>query len=128
MNHRVLRVNELIRRELGTIFEKNFTFSGSLVTIHDVQVTPDLKQCFVYVGVIGKGMSSEDVLKKLSEKRGSIQRDLFKRVILKNSPVLTFRADTSIERGVRVLNIIESLPEIPDDPEPTEGTLPPPAE
>jgi ribosome-binding factor A len=116
MNHRLLRVRELIRRELGTIFEKSFSFSGSLVTIHDVEVTPDLKQCFVYVGVIGKGMTSEEVIKKLTEKRGAIQRDLFKRVVLKNSPVLTFRADESIERGVRVLNIIESLPEIPDAP------------
>ena len=107
------------------IFEKNFRFDGSLVTIHDVEVTPDLKQCFVYVGVLGKGMTSEEVIQKLTEKRGSIQRDLFKRVVLKNSPVLTFRADESIERGVRVLNIIESLPEIPDEP-PAEPGAPTP--
>jgi ribosome-binding factor A len=116
MNHRVLRVRELIRRELSTILEKDFRFNDCLVTIHDVDVTPDLKQCFVYIGVIGKGMTSEEVLAKLTEKRGMIQRDLFKRVILKHSPVLAFRADTSIERGVRVLNLIESLPEIPDEP------------
>ena len=123
MNHRVLRVRELIRRELSTILEKDFRFNDCLVTIHDVDVTPDLKQCFVYIGVIGKGMTSEEVLAKLTEKRGMIQRDLFKRVILKHSPVLAFRADTSIERGVRVLNLIESLPEIPDEPTDSEAPM-----
>jgi ribosome-binding factor A len=42
--------------------------------------------------------------------RRIIQRDLYKRVVLKNSPSLTFIADDSVERGVRVLNLIENLP------------------
>jgi ribosome-binding factor A len=116
MSHRVLRVKELIRRELGRILEKDFEFGGALVTIHEVDLTPDLKQCFVYVGVLGKSGQEEGILKKLETKRGIIQRALYKRVILRNSPQLTFRLDTSIERGVRVLQLIETLPEpLPDE-------------
>ena len=110
MTHRLRRVQELIRRELGPILERNFTFPGAFVTIHDVNITPDLKQCFVYVGILGEGESPESITRRLNSSRGSIQRDLYKRVVLKNSPTLTFKADDSVERGVRVLNLIENLP------------------
>jgi ribosome-binding factor A len=120
MNHRILRVKELIRREVGTILERNFTFNGALVTIHDVDMTPDLKQCFIYVGVLGKGEPVDVIIQRLNEGRGLIQRQLFKRVVLKNSPTLIFKHTDSVERGVRVLNIIENLPPPAEDAEAPE--------
>jgi ribosome-binding factor A len=122
MTHRVQRVQELIRRELGPIMERNFAFPGCIVTVHDIDVSPDLKQCFVYVGILGKGEPVESIIKKLNSGRGLIQRNLYKRVVLKNSPILTFKADESVERGVRVLNLIQSLPTPTDD---TAPDLPP---
>ncbi len=118
MTHRLKRVSELIKRELGTILERNFEFSGAFVTIHEVNITPDLKHAVIYVGVLGKGDSHEGILKRLNAGRPLIQRELFKRVVLKNSPTLHFKETDSIERGVRVLNIIENLPEPAADPEP----------
>lgn len=115
MTHRIQRVKELIRRELGPILSKLFTFSGSLVTIHEVDMTPDLKQCFVYVGILGKGEDPASIVGKLNAARGLIQRTLYKRVVLKNSPTLHFKADDSIERGVRVLHLIENLPPPAED-------------
>jgi ribosome-binding factor A len=117
MTHRVQRVQELIRRELGPILDKNFSFGGCLATIHEVSLTPDFKQCFVYVGILGKAQSPEAILKKLNDGRGMIQKDLYKRVKLKNSPSLTFKHDDSVERGVRIVNLIETLPEpLPEEP------------
>ncbi|MFZ4763766.1 MAG: 30S ribosome-binding factor RbfA [Roseimicrobium sp.] len=110
MTHRVQRVQELIRREIGTILERNFKFTGSIATVHEVSLTPDLKQCFIYIGVLGNGDAPESIIKRLNDGRGLIQRDLYKRVILKNSPSLVFKFDDSIERGVRVLSLIENLP------------------
>lgn len=121
MNHRVQRVSELIRRELSTILEKDFRFEGILVTIHDVVPTPDFKQAFVYIGVLGKEHQKEMVLKKLNTQRGNIQRDLYKRVILRNSPSLVFRVDETIERGVRVLDLINNLPPMADPAPEAEG-------
>jgi len=117
VTHRIQRVKELIRRELGPILSRIFTFSGSLVTIHEVDLTPDLKQCFIYIGILGKGEPADTIVKKLNAGRSIIQRNLYKRVVLKNSPTLTFKADDSVERGVRVLNLIENLPPpAPDAP------------
>ncbi len=124
MTHRLQRVKELIRRELGMILEKDYDFGGLLVTIHDVDITPNLKQCFIYLGVLGRDDADERVLKKLNAARPQIQRALYKRVILRNSPQLFFRIDHSIERGVNVLNLIESLPEpLPDEDLPADGEL-----
>lgn len=121
MTHRLQRVKELIRRELGMILEKDHDFGGLLVTIHDVDLTPDLKQCFIYLGVLGRDNTGESVLKKLNAARPQIQRALYKRVILRNSPQLMFRIDHSIERGVHVLNLIQSLPEpLPDEEAPVQ--------
>lgn len=117
MTHRVQRVQELIRRELGPILDRTFVFQGCIVTIHGVSLTPDLKQCFVYVGILGKQQSPEAILKRLNDAHGVIQRDLYKRVKLKNSPSLIFKHDNSVERGVHLVNLIETLPEpLPDEP------------
>jgi len=111
MNHRLLRVKELIRRELGMILEKNHKFEGALVTIHDVDITPDLKQCFIFIGVLGAQGDPKQIVYKLNDIRAVLQRELYKRVVLKNSPTLHFKYDTSVERGVQILSAIESLPE-----------------
>ena len=111
MTHRVERVRELIRRELAMVLEKNYTFDGLLVTLHDVNITPDLKSCRVWVGVLGgKTWQQEQAVEKLRTNRGMIQRELFKRVKLKYSPQLFFRLDRSIERGVRIVQAIDDLP------------------
>ena len=44
-----------------------------------------------------------------------------KRVVLRNTPRLTFVADDSVERGVRVLNILEELGDIETSGEESES-------
>jgi ribosome-binding factor A len=75
------------------------------------------------VGILGKEHAAPNIVRKLNDGRHLISRELYKRVILKNSPSLTFKYDASIERGVRLLHIIENLPEpLPDEePAPEEG-------
>lgn len=110
MSLRIQKVRELMRREISMIVERNYSFDGSLVTIHSAEPTHDLRQCFVYVGVIGKPHQQQAAIDKLTKERAFIQRDLYKRVKLRNSPQLFFRLDKSVERGVPLLNIIDNLP------------------
>lgn len=99
------------------ILEREFTFGGALVTVHDVDPTPDLKQCFVYIGILGKAGGEQRILDKLMAERPFIQRHLYKRVTLRNSPQLFFRLDRSVERGVKVVQAIEDLPPPAEDEE-----------
>ena len=119
MSQRISRVNELLKREISSFVEKNFEFPGVLVTIHDVDTATDLKTAKVFVGVIGSATESKEIVDKLNHKHGMIQNAVMKRVVLRNTPQLTFKIDDSIERGVKVLDILDEIGEIdlPDDPE-----------
>ena len=57
MSRRLDRVNELLKREISQVVQREFEWSGLLVTIGAVVVAPDLKDAKVFVGVVG---GSED--------------------------------------------------------------------
>jgi ribosome-binding factor A len=109
MKHRLERVNELIRRELGDLITREFRFEGQLVTVQQVDVTPDLKHAHIYVSVIGADADRHKAMASLHDSRVTLQRDLAKRVILKYTPQLHFKLDDAIVRGTRVLSIIDEL-------------------
>ncbi len=119
MSQRISRVNELLKREISNFVEKSFEFPGVLVTIHDVDTATDLKTAKVFVGVIGSATESKEIVDRLNHKRGMIQNAVMKRVVLRNTPQLTFKVDDSVERGVKVLDILDEIGEI-DLPEDSE--------
>jgi ribosome-binding factor A len=115
MKHRLERVNEVLKRELSELFSRELNFEPEvLVTIPAVEISPDLRQCNVYVSVIGTEYQKSDVIAELEEHRIGLQRELSRRVVLKYTPHLDFKLDSSIERGNRVLEIIQDLDQPPD--------------
>ncbi len=109
MKNRLIRVRELLQRELGTIIARDHAFPNVLVTVNDVDITPDLKHAYVYIGVIGPGHRAEHVVEVLNHQHGELQSRVSKRVILKNTPRFHFRLDHSVERGVRITSIMETI-------------------
>ena len=108
MKHRLLRVNELLKRELSSIITRELTFEGALVTLNQVDVTPDLKHAHAYVSVLGKD-HQEPVMAKLEEHRVILQSALAKAVTLKYTPQIVFHLDDTIERGARVFEILQQI-------------------
>jgi ribosome-binding factor A len=119
MKHRLPRVNELIKRELGDLLTRELTFPAKLVTIQQVDVTPDLKHAHVFISIIGTDEEQRQSMSLLHGARGQLQRTLSKRVILKYTPHLHFKLDVAAERGDRVLNILSDLA-IPEDDQPSQ--------
>jgi ribosome-binding factor A len=118
MKHRIERVKEVVKRELSELVSREINFSSQLlVTVHSVDITPDLRQCHVYVSVMGTAEQKSKVIALLEENRPQLQRDLARRVILKYTPHLHFKLDSSIERGSRVLEIIQDLDQTKSDDE-----------
>ncbi len=119
-SRRLDKVNELMKREIGTFVQKEFDWPGTIVSILDVEITEDLKEGRVWVGVVGR-MAPAQVIDKLSRKRGDIQRAVSRRVVLRNTPKLTFRHDDSARRGVSMVNLLDdieqNLPKAPPLPE-----------
>jgi len=109
MNHRLERVCEVLKRELGALILREISLPVPLVTVSGVDVTPDLKQAHVFISALGTPAQQRKVIALLEHNRVMLQQQLIKRVTFKNTPLLNFRLDESIERGTRVLSIMEEL-------------------
>ncbi len=121
MSKRLLRVNELLKQELGTYISREFEFHGVLVSVHEVKVASNLKKAEVFIGVIGDQNTVKKVIDKLNHKRVAMQSYIAKRVTMKFTPRLEFHSDDSVERGVRILSLLEEIAEQPTaEPSPDE--------
>jgi ribosome-binding factor A len=108
MKHRLLRVNELVKRELSYIIAREINFKGALVSINAVDVSPDLKSAHVFVSTLG-GDNLARIIDRLEAHRPALQAELSRHVVLKYTPHLIFHLDESIKRGARVLEILNDL-------------------
>ncbi|MEA3211751.1 MAG: ribosome-binding factor [Chthoniobacter sp.] len=123
VKHRLQRVNELLKRELGDLILRELSFPAQLVTIQQVDVTPDLKHAHVFVSIIGAEADQHASMAKLHGARTQLQHELSRRVVLKFTPHLHFKLDEAVKRGDHVLNILSELvipeeerkPDEPDD-------------
>ena len=107
MKHRLLRLNELLKRELSGIIAREITFESGLVSINHVDVTSDLKNAHVFVSVLGG--SGSNVIEELEAHRAGLQATRAKNGVLKYTPHLIFHLDHSIERGARVIEIMQQI-------------------
>ena len=108
---RMLRINELLQRELGTLVERDIRpYTPALVTVTAVKTSPDLQHADVYVSVMAKTAEERSaVLKLLQAQRIEFQHELSVRVRMKYTPVLRFHLDLLSAKADRVLMIMEQL-------------------
>ncbi len=116
MKHRLLRVNEVVKRELSVIIAREIDFEGVLVSINDVKVAADLKSAQVFVSALGPAKGA-NVIEILEAHRPMLQAELSRHVVLKYTPHLIFHLDNSIQRGARVLEILHDLEKVRSDDE-----------
>lgn len=116
MKNRLARVREIIKREVSSYIERGITFRGGLVTINRVDITPDLKSCHVFVSVLGSEAERVAALETLEHNRPLIQSQLGRRVVMKYTPRLFFKLDNSVEKGSRIISILDEL-DIPEEEE-----------
>lgn len=107
---RIQRVRELLKRAINEAIRQEFPVSeAGLVTVNDVDVAGDLKSATVFVSVLGNADQQKHGLNLLSNHRARIQDLVARAVVLKYTPKLLFKADDSVLRGNRVLEIIEQI-------------------
>ena len=126
-NGRIIRVNELLKREISAdIFRlfSNSQFDTGALTVTRVETAPDLRDAAVHASIFGHEEERTEMIRFLNRHRKEIQARMSKNVKIKYTPRLHFKLDTSIETGDRVLGILETL-DIPaddggDEPQNTE--------
>ncbi|XP_073027208.1 LOW QUALITY PROTEIN: probable ribosome-binding factor A, chloroplastic [Primulina eburnea] len=84
-------------------------YLSSLTTISDVEISSDLQVVKVYVSVFGDERGKEVSLAGLKSKAKYVRSELGKRMKLRLTPEIRFVEDESIERGSRVLEILDRI-------------------
>lgn len=109
-SHRLQRVAELLKRELGEAIRREVSVEeGGLVSVNGVEVSGDLRLATAFVSILGGKEQKKRSLALLEKCRSRIQDHIARTVILKYTPVLKFALDDSVERGDRLLRIMEKL-------------------
>jgi ribosome-binding factor A len=109
MSDRMRRVNEALREVLsegiGELKDPRIGF----VTVTGVETSPDLRHARVFVSVLGSERKREQSLTGLAAAHGVLQARVARELRLKRTPQLAFEYDPSVERGVRMTQLIDEL-------------------
>lgn len=111
MVYRIERVNSLIRQEISELLRlevKDPRLSG-FVSITEVETSSDLKYAKVFFSFLGSDEEKKEVLSTLISASGFFHNELTKRLNLRHVPELDFRWDDSIEKGARILDLINKV-------------------
>jgi ribosome-binding factor A len=119
-NRRVSRVAELIKREVSQMLIngiKDDRVGTGMVSVTDVDVSGDLQHAKIYVSIYGTEEAKAETMAGLKSATGFVRSELGARVRLRRTPEVTFIEDRSIERGTKVLTLLNKLENArsPDD-------------
>ena len=110
MSLRLERVRELLKREIGAVIRRELPVQeAGLINVNDLEVAPNLKNATVFIGILGGKAQKDKGMEMLEKRRKRIQGLVARGVVLKYTPRLRFVLDESIERGNRILKIMEEL-------------------
>ena len=107
---RMRRVNEAVREVLSDAIAKDLQDPRvGFVTVTAVKTSPDLRHARVYVSVLGDEQARSDTLEGLRSAHGFLQGRVAAELALKHTPAVTFEYDESIDRGMRITQLINRV-------------------
>ena len=110
MDHgRMRRVDEAMRVVLSDAIAKDLKDPRvGFVTVTGVKTSPDLRHARVYVSVLGDEHVRAASLDGLRSAHGYLQGAIASQLTLKRTPALTFHYDDSVDRGMRITELLAS--------------------
>lgn len=118
--HRQTRINEELTHALAQAVRelKDPRISGSVVSITDVDCAKDLKTANVYFSFFSVKYTAKEIKAALKSASGFLRTYLARSVNLRETPLLNFIYDDSIERGNRINAILmDVMPDSKDGDE-----------
>jgi ribosome-binding factor A len=106
------QVAELLHEEISLLIQRRARDPRlGFVTVTGVEMSPDLRVAHVYVSVLGEGEDVEQSLASLRHAASFFRRELSTSLSLRYLPELDFRQDDTLERGLRIDRLLDSLHE-----------------
>jgi ribosome-binding factor A len=113
VSNRIVRINELVQRELNDILRRHYQAEAVAMT---VRVAPDLRDARVFVAIVGGDGAVQEQFRWLRRQAPALRAELGRRIILKYLPRFEYVLDESTVRGARVMQVLDQV--APPAPEP----------
>ena len=110
-SRRIARLNDQIRADIADLIAREMKdprVSG-LISVTGVDIAPDLSSAKVYISVLGTPEERKRALTALRNAAGFLRTQLATRLTIRRAPELHFVADTSIERGERIMELLREV-------------------
>ena len=102
------RVNEAVREVVSVRIAEGLRDPRiGFVTVTSVDTSPDLRHARVYVSVLGTAEEREATMAGLESAHGVLQQSVASELRLKHTPTLQFVFDESIDRGMRISELLD---------------------
>ncbi len=106
---RIRRLDVALRAVLGDAISKDLQDPRvGFVTVTAVNISQDLRRARVYVSVLGDERARDASLEGLRSAHGFLQARVAAELSLKHTPTLTFEFDESVQRGMRISQLIDA--------------------
>ena len=113
-SQRMLRVGELVRHALATLFARgdieDEALAGAVITVPEVRMTPDLKIANAYVMPLG-GTHADEIVAALNRHRKFIRGRVAPQIDLKYAPEIRFFVDETFEGCLLLNSVLETFEE-----------------
>ena len=105
---RMRRVNEAVREVLSARIAEGLADPRiGFVTVTSVDTSPDLRHARVFVSVLGDERARQQTLAGLGSAHGLLQGTIAAELRMKRTPTLQFVFDESIDRGMRISELLD---------------------
>lgn len=111
-SRRVARVAALIKREVSQMLLseiKDDRVGAGMVSVTDVDVSGDLQHAKIFVSIYGTEAAKQETMAGLESSVNYVRRELGNRMQLRRTPTIKFLADSSLERGDYMLNLLNKI-------------------
>lgn len=109
MSNRLLRINELMQREISAHLRKRYTSEATAITISGVEITGDLHEAKIFYSVVGDADAVERAGKWLRGRLPELRSVVAKNVVIRHVPTLTVHLDTSSARALRIEQLLDEI-------------------
>ena len=108
---RVDRLNSLLKEVISDVIRKEVKnpHVNELVTVTRVDITSDLRYAKVYISVLGTDAEKQETLAALNSASGFIAVNSSKKITLRYFPSLTFILDDSVEKQMRIEELLHKI-------------------
>jgi ribosome-binding factor A len=117
-SRRVSKVSSLIKREVSQMLLseiKDDRVGAGMVSITEVEVSGDLQHARIFVSIYGTAEAKAETMEGLRSSASYVRRELGQRMHLRRAPEVHFLEDTSLERGDRLIHLINAIAPGPEE-------------